>query len=86
MQTPDEVLVYGPPGGVFLPDDYPWASTAIITAIGGAASDGTPGTTQSQAFQLWALPKRCRVICGEGGRDAYGRHGEPGAVFIELYR
>lgn len=86
MQAPDEVLVYGPPGGVFLPEDYSWASVAIITAIGGAASDGTPGTTRSQAFRLASLPRRCTVICGEGGRDTGGQHGEPGAVFIELYR
>jgi hypothetical protein len=85
VNTPAEILVFGPPGGTFIPADYPWASELVITAAGGAASDGTPGTTVTRLFSVRELPRRMRVHCGRGSRDAQGRCGQDGYVIIELY-
>jgi hypothetical protein len=85
QRTPDEILAFAAGEHVFLPADYPDAVVAVITAAGGAASDGTPGTTQHRAFTVDELPRVCRIHCGTGGRDGYGRRGQDGYVIIELY-
>jgi hypothetical protein len=85
LDVPDEVLVYGPPGGTLVLTDYPWAAFVAITAAGGASSDGNPGTTQHRRYRAGELCSHLRIHCGAGGRGADGRKGEDGYVIIELY-
>lgn len=85
MNAPAEILVYGAGEHVFYPARYPWATELVVTAAGGAAPDGTPGTVESRRFLINALPVRLRIRCGYGGRDTQGRRGEDGYVLIELY-
>ena len=85
MNTPAEILVFGAGEYVFYPSDYPWATELLVTAAGGAASDGTPGTAESRRFRAADLPQRLRIHCGRGGRDQRGRRGQDGYVIIELY-
>jgi hypothetical protein len=84
--VPDEILAFGPPGGVFVPAEHPGLVLAVVTAAGGAASDGTPGTTAHRAFWPHQLSERMRVHVGRGGRDNQGRRGQDGYVLIELWK
>jgi hypothetical protein len=85
MKAPDEILVYGAGEYLFYPADYPWAKEFVLTAAGGAASNGNPGTSETRRFHASELPWRLRIVCGQGGRAADGRRGEDGFVLIELY-
>lgn len=85
MNTPAEILVYGPPGGTFITTDYPWCSEVVLTAAGGASSDGVPGTVESRRFRIGELPTRLRIHCGRGSQDQLGRYGQDGYVIIELF-
>lgn len=87
MTVPAKTLIYGPSDGVlhFHIADYPWVTSIIALAAGGASSDGNPGTAEHREFSATELPPCLKIDCGRGGLDAAGRRGEDGYVIIELY-
>ena len=85
MSAPQEVLAFGVGHHTLKLEDFPWADVLVITAAGGAASDGTPGTVKTAAFFAMDLPPVLKVHCGAGSLDAQGRRCQDGYVLVELY-
>lgn len=90
--APREILAYGPPGGEFRKDDYPWLRAVrlcVRAGDGGAATDGTPGEPGETRFATLPVEEVSdlrRISLGRGGRGAPGaQDGEDGFALIELY-